>query len=95
MATSNEKIPIASQVVAIGAASVASTPVGAQTYEVLLSATGNCHIAIGNGLAATAASTYLPANAQPLKIGIRPGNTVAVIQDATATGNLSITELSA
>lgn len=90
----NEKIPIASQSIAIGAASVASAAVGQQTYEVLLSATGNCHVAIGNGVAATAASTYLPANVQPLKIGIRPGNTVSVIQDGTSTGNLSITELS-
>lgn len=81
------------QNVAIGSASVASTAVGSQTYAVQLSALGNCHVEIGPAPTATAASMLVKASDPPLVVKIAPGEKVAVIQDASATGNLNIVEL--
>jgi len=83
----------ASQIVALGAASVASTAVGLQTYAVRISSTGACHIAIGGAPVAVAANTLIAAGQVGEVFGIAPGQKVAVIQDGSATGNCSITEL--
>lgn len=84
----------ATQNVAIGAASVASAAFGSQTYAIQICAIGGaCHFAVGNSPTATGTSTYLPIG-WPLQIMVAPGQQIAVIQDATSTGNLSVTELS-
>lgn len=81
----------AGQNLTLGAASVASAAVGTQTYSVQLSATGNCHVAIGR--AAVTTDMLLKATDPPLQIAIGPGSTVNVIRDASATGTLNIVEL--
>lgn len=83
----------AAQIVALGAASVASTAVGLQTYAVRIASTGACHIAIGMAPTATASSTLIAAGLVGEIFRIAPGEKVAVIQDGAATGNCSITEL--
>lgn len=82
------------KVVAIGAASVQSTAVGASTYGVLLSCTSNCHIQFGMNPTATASSWLLKSTDPGLILGIAPGEKIAVIEDS-AVGNLYIVELTA
>ncbi|MDE2101734.1 MAG: hypothetical protein KGL39_31095 [Patescibacteria group bacterium] len=81
------------QNVAIGAASVASTAVGALTHAVQISALGNCHIRIGTAPVAVATDTLVKATDPPRVFACGPGDKVAVIQDGSATGNCNITEL--
>jgi hypothetical protein len=80
--------------VAIGAASVQSAAVGAQTYAIRVVATGACHIETGPNPTATATSALIAANAHGEYFKVSPGDKVAVIQDGTATGNLNIVEMS-
>jgi hypothetical protein len=87
-------IPGKTQTIALGAASVQSTAVGAQTYAVYINSTGACHIEIGrNPTASKTTSLYLSANVDGIVLACAPGDIVAVIQDASATGNCYITEL--
>lgn len=75
----------------IGAASVASTGVGTQTWAVRLSATGNCHVAINRAAAAT--DMLVKSTDPAIIVAIRPGETVNVIQDAASTGTLNVVEM--
>jgi hypothetical protein len=77
----------------IGAASVASTAVGSQTYAIRVTATGNCHISIGQAPTATATNALIKATDVPEIIACSPGDKVAVIQDAASTGTLNIIEM--
>lgn len=80
--------------VAIGAASVQSTAVGAQTYAIRICATGACHIETGPNPVATATSALISANTYAEYFKVSPGDKVAVIQDGAATGNCNIVEMS-
>lgn len=75
----------------IGAADVASSAIGSETFAVQLSATGNCHVAIGR--AAVATDMLVKATDPPIVIAARQGETIHVIQDASATGTLNVVEL--
>lgn len=85
-------IPGSGQNIAIGAAAVASTAFGSQTYAVRIMATGACHVEFG-GLAATAKSALIAPNVTGQYFKVAPGSTVSVIQDGTATGNCNIVEV--
>lgn len=82
------------QTVAIDVASASIvTPVGLQTYAVMLVATSDCHIRIGHPpQAAVAGDTLIRAGFSPLVFGCAPGDVVAAIQDS-APGTLYVTEL--
>lgn len=81
------------QALTVGAADVTSTAVGAQTYAVRLSTTGNCHVAIGNAPAAASTDALIKASDPPQVFAIGPGQKVSVIQDAASTGTLNLVEL--
>ena len=81
----------AGQNLALGAASVASTAAPTGVYAVRLSATGNCHVAIGAAPAAVATDALVKGTDYPQCFAITPGEMVAVIQDAAATGTLNVT----
>lgn len=80
------------QKLSVGSAAVGSTPVGSQTRAVLISATTDCHVRIGQNAVAVAADTLIRSGWPPLIFGCAPGDIVSVIQDAAA-GNLYVTEL--
>jgi hypothetical protein len=82
------------QNVTIGAASVQSTAIGAQTHAIRIVATGACHIETGPNPTATASSALIPANQRGEVFKVSPGDKVAVIQDGASTGTLNIVELS-
>jgi hypothetical protein len=77
----------------LGSASVASTAVGANTFAVQLSATGNCHVALGTAPVALGTDMLVKATDDPLVVKIAPGEKIAVIQDGASTGTLNIVEL--
>ena len=85
---------VTTQKLALGAASVASAAFGAQTYAIRVVSTGACHIAFGSAPVATAGDALIASNVRGEFIGVTPGEKLAVIQEAAATGNLYITELS-
>ena len=90
------KYPISGsgQVLALGAASVASAAVGQNTSIVRLVASGACHVDIGPTPVATAATgMYLAPSREGEYFRIGVGEKVAVIQDGAATGNLYLTEM--
>lgn len=76
----------------IGASSQATTAAPNGVHAVLIQATGDCHIRIGNG-AAVGTDTLIRSAYPPLIFAIAPGDTVTVIQDAAATGTLYATWL--
>jgi len=83
------------QVVAIGAASVASAAVAATTNRVTLSASAACWVAIGaapTAVANTTGSIYVPANFPMPPIVVTPGITKIAVIQAVAGGYLSIIE---
>lgn len=86
-------IPGTGQQLALGSASVASTALGAQTYYVRVASTGACHVEFGPSPTATANSMLLAPNVQGEVFRVTPGTKIAVIQDGSATGNLSVVEL--
>lgn len=86
-------IPGSGQNIAIGAAAVASTPFGSETFAIRVMSTGACHIEFG-GVAATAKSALIAPNITGQYFKVAPGQTVSVIQDGTATGNCNIVEMS-
>jgi len=86
-------IPGTGQILAIGATSVASTAFGSQTYAIMVAALGNCHIATGTTPVAVATDYLVKSSDQPLILAVSPGDKIAVIQDASATGNFSVVEL--
>lgn len=86
------QVGIAGQNLTIGASSVASSAAGPQSYMVRLSATGNCHVAIGMAPVATATDMLIKASDPPWVAKIAPGEKIAVIQDGTSTGTLNISE---
>ncbi|MCS3480271.1 hypothetical protein M2212_007117 [Bradyrhizobium elkanii] len=71
--------------------SAASTNFGTETYQVLLVATADCNVRIGNTPTAVTTDTYLPAKV-PMVFICTPGQQVAGVTASTAT--LSVTELS-
>lgn len=83
-------VPGTGQTLALGAASVASTALPANSFWARISATGNCHVAIGQAPVATANDMLVKATDPPVVLRVQPGEKIAVIQDAAATGNLNI-----
>ena len=83
----------AGQNLSIGASSQASTAVPQNIFRAQLSALGNCHVAIGR--AAVATDQLLKASDPPTIIHVAYGETINVIQDAAATGNLNVIWLTA
>lgn len=79
------------QNVALSTTSAASTNFGTETYQVLLVATADCNVRIGNTPTAVTTDTYLPAKV-PMVFICTPGQQVAGVTASTAT--LSVTELS-
>lgn len=84
---------------ATAASSIASTSIqsaafGPVTYAVRVVSTGNCHFHIGDSPVAVASNAFLSANQRGEFISVDPGSKIAVIQDASATGNVYVTELS-
>ena len=84
---------VAGQNLTIGAASVTSTAFGSQTYAVRLTATGNCHVRIGQNPTAVGTDLLLKSTDPSIIIACAPADKVAVIQDATATGTLNVIEM--
>ncbi len=84
----------AAQIVAVGAASAASTTFGSQTRQIRIATTGACHFRIGQPSATTAVATdpLLPTGVVDY-VTVGPGQVLAVIQDGASTGNISITEI--
>lgn len=82
----------ATQTVAVGAASAASTAFTPGTFAVRVVATTACHIKFNGTPVATTNDAYLPAN-WVAEYTVAPGEKLAVIQN-TAAGTLYITELS-
>lgn len=84
--------PLTTQSVTIGAASAATTnAVGAQTKRVRLISTIACHVVFAVAPTAAATDMYLaPGREEVFKI--KPGQKVAVIQNAAA-GVLYVTEV--
>jgi hypothetical protein len=80
----------ASQTVAIGVTSAASTAFGTETLVVRLYADQDCFVEIGASPTASSADAFLPSGVIVYH-GCEPGDKVAVIQDTTA-GTLYITE---
>ena len=82
------------QVVAVGAASVASNAVQATTNRVVLSSTTGCWIAFGSAPTASAAagSIYLPPNVISPPYTVTPSVTKIAVIQASAAGTLSIQE---
>lgn len=78
------------QSLALGSASVASAVIPAGIFWVRLSATGNCHVAVGQTPVATATDMLVKGSDPPTFVRVQPGEKVAVIQDGTATGNLNL-----
>ena len=88
----------AAQVVAIGAASAASTAFGSQTYQIRvacqLTAGADAHIRVGDGTpTALTTDTLLPTNFIEY-LACTPGQKIAVIGGGASVGSLSITEIS-
>lgn len=86
-------IPGTGQTLALGAASVASAAFGSVTNYVRIASTGACHVEFGAAPSATSASAFIAPNVRGEVFRVAPGSKVAVIQDGTATGNLSVVEL--
>ncbi len=80
------------QTVTVGAAHHESTAFGGQTRAVLISATADCHVRIGNAAVAVSTDTLIRSAYPPLVFGCTPDETVSVIQDS-AGGLLYVTEL--
>jgi hypothetical protein len=83
----------AGQNLTLGGSSVASTAFdpNADGYQaVLVSATGNCHIAVGTNPTATATDMLVKSSDPPFVLRIAPGEKIAVIQDGAATGTLNL-----
>lgn len=87
------------QTLSISNTSLSSTAFGDNVQAIQISALGgNCHIAVGQFVTGTspvavATDTLVKATDPPLVIGIRPGEAIAVIQDASSTGSLNIVEI--
>ena len=83
--------PGATQSLAIGPTSTASTALSATASRVRLCATSDCYIAFGLAPAATATSLLLPAYTVEY-FAVQPGSKIAALQ-VGAAGTLSIAEV--
>jgi hypothetical protein len=92
LSPSRPQVGIAGQNLTLGASSVQSAAFNAQTYMVRLSATGNCHVAIGTNPTATATDMLVKATDGPWLVKVAPGEKIAVIQDGASTGTLNLSE---
>lgn len=81
------------QNITLGAASVASTAFGTNTFAVYVSSTGNCHIRLGTAPVAVATDMLVKATDPPIMIKVAPSEKIAVIQDAASTGTCNIIEV--
>jgi len=78
----------------VGAASQSTAAAPNGVHAVLIVATGDCHIRIGNpAQTAVNTDTLIRSAYPPLVFAVSPGDVVAVIQDAAATGTLFATWL--
>lgn len=84
---------VAGQNLTIGAASVASAAVSSQTHAVRLTATGNCHVRIGQSPTAVATDLLLKSTDPSIILACGATDKVAVIQDAASTGTLNVIEM--
>ena len=82
------------QFITVGAASVQSAAVGASTNRVFLTSTTGCYVAFGAAPTATAGagSIYVPPNVVMFPISVTSGTTKIAVIQASAGGNLTITE---
>lgn len=84
-----------SQVLAVGASSVQSSAVGADTTRVILSTTCDCWVAVGSNptaVANTAGSFFLSSGSQSYPIVVTAGSTKIAVIKANIDGYLSIIE---
>jgi hypothetical protein len=79
------------QALTTGAVAVATAAL--TNYGVMLVATQDCHVKIGNGVIAVAGDSLIRAGFPPLVFACAPGEVVSVIEDTTP-GTLYVTELS-
>jgi hypothetical protein len=78
----------------IGASSASTGAAPAGVHAALIQGTGDCHFRIGPpAQTAVSTDTLIRSAYPPLVFGVSPGEVVAVIQDATATGTLFVTWL--
>lgn len=86
----------ATQSVAVGASSIQSSAVGSTTTRISLTTTGNCWVSIGSNPTAAAHganSFYLAAGSSSWLMNVTASTSkIAVIQEGSATGYLSILE---
>lgn len=86
--------PMATVNAALGGTSVPTTAAPAGCHAALFQSTGDCHIRWGGGTQTAVATDLLIRSAYPpLIFAVSPGEVVAVIQDASATGTLFVTWL--
>lgn len=81
----------AGQNLTISASVATSTAFGQYTGAIQISATGNCHVRIGNTAAAT--DMLVKATDPPYRMKVGPGDVLSVIQDGSSTGTLNVVEL--
>ncbi|RKP56366.1 hypothetical protein [Pararobbsia silviterrae] len=77
----------------LGSASVASTAFADNVQAVQISATGNCHVAVGVTPTALTTDMLVKATDNPQLVRVAPGEKIAVIQDGTSTGTLNVIEV--
>jgi hypothetical protein len=86
--------PVSTVTQTLGAASVSTTAAPAGVHAALFQSTGDCHVRWGPATQTAVATDMLIRSAYPpLVFAVTPGDVVAVIQDAAATGTLFITWL--
>ncbi|MFS2103666.1 hypothetical protein [Ralstonia sp. Ralssp135] len=81
------------QNITVGASSASSAAIGASTYAIYVSTTGNCHLRVGTGtVTAVTTDMLIKATDPPLLMKVAPGEKIAVIQDGASTGTCNIVE---
>ena len=81
-----------SLVTAITSATAATTPVGAQTYQVRVCSTLPVWLQVGSTTAAANDGTYLPANTVSY-YACTPGQKLSFNSTSTSSGDFSLTEM--
>lgn len=77
----------------IGASSTQSTAFNIYTQAIQISATGNCHIRVGQNPTAVATDMLIKASDPPYIVRVENGAKIAVIQDGASTGTLNVIEV--
>jgi hypothetical protein len=73
--------------------STQSTAFADNVQAVQISATGNCHIAVGSNPTATQTDMLVKATDPPIVVRIYPGEIIAVVQDGSSTGTCNLVEV--